>query len=59
MERTIRRMGPCCTSGRQVSALLYIICESDSLLVYINEDVNYLNSSSSLKEIAKKTLMVL
>lgn len=41
------------TSGRQVSVLLYIIWESDSLLVYFNEDVNYLNSSSPFNEIAK------
>lgn len=41
-------------TGRQVSAPHYIIWESDSLLVYFNEHVNYLKSSSSCKEIAKK-----
>lgn len=41
------------TSGRQISAVLYIIWESDSLLVHFNEDVNYLNSSSPFNEIAK------
>lgn len=44
------------TRGRQVSDVLYIILESDSPLVYFNEDVNYLNSSSPFNEIAKKTL---
>lgn len=45
------------TSGRQISALLYLIWESDSLLVYFNEDVTYVNNSSPFNEIAKKTLM--
>lgn len=43
-------------TGRQISAPLYIIWETDSLLVYLNEHVNYLNSSSSCNEIAKKNL---
>lgn len=55
MERTIRRMGPCWYQWKvNFRSPLHHL---GIWLVYFNENVNYLNSSSPFDEIAKKPLM--